>query len=177
MAGIEVGRPRGEKQKGAREIFRLAQAPLGHAREETRAHGFAALVVISFLIPADTVRDSIKAEIRAVTGLDPVLRGNAAVSLFPRGEVTFEDVALGDSATGAPAITVEELTADDIPSAEVEIEEAPALVEEPVAFSTEPEVAEEVAEVEVAEPAVHVPEVADEPAFAVEASVEPELST
>src|SRR5262249_42179494 len=31
------------------------------------------------------------------------------VSLFPRGEVTFEEVALGDSATGAPAITVEQL--------------------------------------------------------------------
>jgi pilus assembly protein FimV len=67
----------------------------------------------------------------------------------------------------AEELTVEELTADDIPSAETEIEE-------PVAVASEPEVTEEVAEVEVAELSVQEPEVADEPAFAVQAAVEPE---
>jgi len=82
---------------------------LGLAAAALAAAAFGALVLISFLIPADTVRDAVKAEIRAVTGLDPVLRGDVAVSLFPRGQVTFDEVVLGDSATGAPAITVEQL--------------------------------------------------------------------
>src|SRR5256886_6119479 len=56
-------------------------------------------------MPADAVREAVKAEIRAVTGLDPVLRGGTSVSLFPTGAVSFDDVALGDNRTGAPALT------------------------------------------------------------------------
>ena len=48
------------------------------------------LLLLSILMPADTVREAVKSEIRAVTGLDPVLRGDASVSLFPAGQVTFE---------------------------------------------------------------------------------------
>jgi AsmA protein len=70
---------------------------------------FTALVILSLLIPADTVRDSVKAEIRAVTGLDPVLRGEVAVSLFPTGTVVFDRVALGDNRTGDPAMMVDQL--------------------------------------------------------------------
>jgi AsmA protein len=73
------------------------------------AVAFGALVALSLLIPADTVRDSIKAEIRAVTGLDPVLRGDVAVSLFPNGTVVFDQVALGDNRGGEPPMTVEQL--------------------------------------------------------------------
>jgi AsmA protein len=73
------------------------------------AAAFAALVALSLLIPADTVRDSIKAEIRAVTGLDPVLGGDVAVSLFPNSTVVFDQVALGDNSGGEPAMTVEQL--------------------------------------------------------------------
>jgi AsmA protein len=59
------------------------------------------------MISADAVRESVQAEIRAVTGLDPVLRGHATVSLFPTGSVTFEDISLDDNRTGAPALTAE----------------------------------------------------------------------
>ena len=48
------------------------------------------LLLLSVLMPADTVREAVKSEIRAVTGLDPVLRGDASVSLFPAGKVSFE---------------------------------------------------------------------------------------
>src|SRR5438445_335140 len=51
------------------------------------------------------------AEIRAVTGLDPVLRGNVSVSLFPTGTVRFDDVSLGDNLTGTPALTAEQVVA------------------------------------------------------------------
>jgi AsmA protein len=43
------------------------------------AVGVGALVILPFLMPADAVRDAVQAEIRAVTGLDPVLRGGASV--------------------------------------------------------------------------------------------------
>lgn len=69
---------------------------------------FAAM---SLFISADGVREAIKAEIRGVTGLDPVLRGEATVSLFPTGQVSFADVRLGDDRGGQPALVAERLTA------------------------------------------------------------------
>ena len=75
------------------------------------AVGIGALVILPFLMPADAVREAVKAEIRAVTGLDPVLRGGASVSLFPTGTVSFDDVSLGDNRTGAPALTAEHVVA------------------------------------------------------------------
>jgi AsmA protein len=72
---------------------------------------FVALVGLSFLIPAAAVRDAVKKEIHAVTGLDPMLRGGISVSLFPNGAVTFHNVLLGDGRTGQPAVTADELTA------------------------------------------------------------------
>jgi AsmA protein len=66
-------------------------------------------LILSVAIPADTVRDAVKAQIRSVTGLDPVLRGDVAVSLFPTGSVRFNDVSLGDNRTGAPALSAEQL--------------------------------------------------------------------
>jgi AsmA protein len=69
------------------------------------------LIALSFLIPASAVRDAVNSEIRAVTGLDPALRGDAKVSLFPSGTVTFHNVLLGDDGTGEPAVAADELTA------------------------------------------------------------------
>ena len=43
---------------------------------------FVTLIALSFLMPAATVRDAVAKEIHAVTGLDPVLRGDFKVSLF-----------------------------------------------------------------------------------------------
>ena len=73
------------------------------------AGGLIVLTTAGYLISADAVRQQVVSEIRAVTGLDPVLRGNASVSLFPTGSVSFADVVLGDSKE--PALTAERLTA------------------------------------------------------------------
>jgi len=70
-----------------------------------------AFVIVALLMPADSVRDAVKAEIRAVTGLEPVVRGGVSVSLFPSGRVSLEDVALGDNRTGATALTAEHVLA------------------------------------------------------------------
>jgi len=63
----------------------------------------------SFLISRDAVRQEAINEIRAVTGLNPMLRGQTTVSLFPNGRVSFADVVLGDAKQ--PALTAERLTA------------------------------------------------------------------
>src|SRR3954466_16399751 len=58
----------------------------------------AALGAMALLIPTETVREATKAEIRNVTGLDLVLRGDVAVSLFPTGSVSFGNVTPGENA-------------------------------------------------------------------------------
>src|SRR5258707_9745990 len=96
-------------RKGSVLIAAIGIKRLGLGVAALAAAIFAGLVILSLLIPADTVRDSIKAEIRAVTGLDPVLGGDVAVSLFPNSTVVFDQVALGDNRGGEPAMTVEQL--------------------------------------------------------------------
>src|SRR6201989_1247976 len=73
------------------------------------AAGAGILTTAGYLWSADTVRDQAMREIRAVTGLAPVLRGAASVSLFPSGSVSFADVVLGDPQH--PALMAERLTA------------------------------------------------------------------
>jgi AsmA protein len=74
----------------------------------------AALVVLigfAAFLPAASVRDAVKAEIRAVTGLDPVLGDDVSLSLFPSGSVRFHDVRLANEAAGDPVVTADELIA------------------------------------------------------------------
>ena len=77
------------------------------------AAGIGALVAASALVPTDSVRSAVIAEIRAVTGLEPTIRGDVVVSLFPTAMVSFTDVVLGDAADPAhePALTADRLTA------------------------------------------------------------------
>ena len=82
---------------------------LGLALLAVFAVGAGALTAASYLVSADAVRRQVLSEIRAVTGLNPILRGEATVSLFPTGSVSFADVVLGDAKQ--PALTAERLTA------------------------------------------------------------------
>ena len=75
------------------------------------AAGVAALWGASFLVSADGARDAVKAQIRAVTGLDPVLRGPVEVSLFPSGTVSLVDVVLGEPNSPTPPLAAERLIA------------------------------------------------------------------
>jgi len=84
---------------------------LAIAAAATVAAAFAAVLSLSFLIPASAVRDAVKKEIHDVTGLDPTLRGGLSVSLFPSGTVTFHDVLLGDDRNREPGVVADELTA------------------------------------------------------------------
>ncbi|HVX92102.1 MAG TPA: AsmA family protein, partial [Xanthobacteraceae bacterium] len=84
---------------------------LGFAIVALVAAGCVAVGLASFLIPADAARDAVKAEIRAVTGFDPVVRGPVTVSLFPSGTVSFANVVLGDDQDREPAFAAEGLIA------------------------------------------------------------------
>jgi AsmA protein len=74
------------------------------------AAAFATLIALSFLMPAAAVRDAVKTEIHAVTGLDPMLGNDISLSLFPSGTVHFRNVVLGNDQTGEPAVAADGLT-------------------------------------------------------------------
>jgi AsmA protein len=82
---------------------------LGIAIAAVMLASVAALGAMALLIPTETVREATKAEIRNVTGLDLVLRGDVAVSLFPTGSVSFGNVTLGEDAK--PVLAADRLTA------------------------------------------------------------------
>lgn len=71
--------------------------------------GLVVLGGMAVLIPADKVRDAVRAELRHVTGLDLALRGDVHVSLFPTGSISFTNVALGEDAQ--PALVADRITA------------------------------------------------------------------
>jgi AsmA protein len=77
----------------------------------TAAAVVIAVVTLSFVIPSSAVRDAVAREIHNVTGLDPVLHGDVAVSLFPSGRVTFHNVLLDGDRNGEPELIADELTA------------------------------------------------------------------
>jgi AsmA protein len=82
---------------------------LGLAVLAVIAAGVCALSAATYLVSPDTVRARVLGQLRAVTGLEPTLRGPTTVRLFPSGSVSFEDVALGED--GKPALVAERLTA------------------------------------------------------------------
>jgi len=82
---------------------------LGFALVAVTAAGGGLLYAANALVSADSVRAHVLAELRAATGLEPVLRGATTVSLFPSEQVSFADVVLGDSEQ--PALTARRLTA------------------------------------------------------------------
>jgi AsmA protein len=75
------------------------------------AAAFVVLIGFAAFLPAASVRDAVKAEIRAVTGLDPVLGDDVSLSLFPSGSIRFHNVRLANEAAGEPVVTADELIA------------------------------------------------------------------
>jgi AsmA protein len=73
------------------------------------AVGAGVLTTAGYLISPDSVRAQVLVEIRAVTGLNPILGGHTKVTLFPSGSVSFGNVVLGDGKKRA--LTAERLTA------------------------------------------------------------------
>ena len=71
-----------------------------------------ALIASSWLLNRDALRKAVEAQIRAVTGLDLVVKGDTDISLFPGSYVSFHDVGLRGGAAADPALTVDVLTAN-----------------------------------------------------------------
>src|SRR5450432_332585 len=66
----------------------------------------------SWFLDRDALRQAVEAQIRAVTGLDLVVKGNIDVSVFPGSYVSFHDVGLKGGGTADPALAVDVLTAN-----------------------------------------------------------------
>ena len=71
-----------------------------------------AMIISSWLINRDSLRQAVEAQIRAVTGLDLTVKGPIDVSVFPGSYVSFHDVGLKGSADNEPALRVDVLTAN-----------------------------------------------------------------
>jgi AsmA protein len=70
------------------------------------------LVATSWFINRDALRGAVEAQIRAVTGLDLMIKGPIDISVFPASYVSFHDVGLKGGGTADPALSVDVLTAN-----------------------------------------------------------------
>jgi AsmA protein len=70
------------------------------------------LIAMSWFLNRDALRQAVEAQIRAVTGLDLVVKGNIDISVFPASYVSFHDVGLKGGGTTDPALSVDVLTAN-----------------------------------------------------------------
>src|ERR1700730_209223 len=65
------------------------------------------LIAMSWFLNRDALRQAVEAQIRAVTGLDLVVKGTIDVSVFPGSYVSFHDVGLKGGGTADPALSVD----------------------------------------------------------------------
>ena len=70
------------------------------------------LIATSWFLNHDALQKAVEAQIRAVTGLDLVIKGSTEISVFPASYVSFHDVGLKGAATSDPALHVDVLTAN-----------------------------------------------------------------
>jgi AsmA protein len=70
------------------------------------------LIGTSWFLNRDALREAVEAQIRAVTGLDLVVKGTIDISVFPASYVSFHDVGLKGGGTADPALQVDVLTAN-----------------------------------------------------------------
>jgi AsmA protein len=70
------------------------------------------LIAMSWFLNRDALRHAVEAQIRAVTGLDLVVKGRIDVSVFPGSYVSFHDVGLKGGGADDPALGVDVLTAN-----------------------------------------------------------------
>jgi AsmA protein len=76
------------------------------------ALAMAGSIATSWLINRDALCEAVEAQIRAVTGLDLVVKGPIDVSVFPGSYVSFHDVGLKGGGAAEPALRVDVLTAN-----------------------------------------------------------------
>ena len=70
------------------------------------------LIATSWFLNRDALRQAVEAQIRAVTGLDLVVKGNIEISVFPGSYVSFHDVGFKGGGANDSALNVDVLTAN-----------------------------------------------------------------
>ncbi|HKS18651.1 MAG TPA: AsmA family protein [Bradyrhizobium sp.] len=70
------------------------------------------VVATSWFLNRDALQKAVEAQIRAVTGLDLVVKGTIDISVFPASYVSFHDVGLKGGGIDDPALRVDVLTAN-----------------------------------------------------------------
>jgi AsmA protein len=70
------------------------------------------MVATSWLLDREALRQAVETQIRAVTGLDLMVKGSIEVSVFPGSYVAFHEVGLKGDGMAEPALNVDVLTAN-----------------------------------------------------------------
>src|SRR6478609_2989051 len=70
------------------------------------------LIATSWFLNRDALLKAVEAQIRAVTGLELVIKGTIDISVFPASYVSFHDVGLKGGGSADPALRVDVLTAN-----------------------------------------------------------------
>src|SRR6201992_4095693 len=70
------------------------------------------MIAMSWFLNRDALRQAVEDQIRGVTGLDLVVKGNIDVSVFPGSYVSFHDVGFKGGGTDDAALSVDVLTAN-----------------------------------------------------------------
>lgn len=97
VSGHALPIPRGLQRLGLSVAALLAVVAVG-------------VTALALLLDREAVRSAVHTQVRTATGMELTVAGETQVSLLPTPTVTFRDVRLG--AKDAPALTVEELTAN-----------------------------------------------------------------
>ncbi|MFL9828518.1 AsmA family protein [Rhodoplanes sp. SY1] len=74
--------------------------------------GLVVLGLASYLVSVDAARDAVTGEVRAVTGLEPTVRGTSTLSMFPSPRIALGDVALAGYAEDDSPFVAEALVAN-----------------------------------------------------------------
>jgi AsmA protein len=96
---------------------RPVSAPAGFKRlaaavVAVAAGGLVLLGLASYLVSVEVARDAVTAEVRAVTGLQPSVRGASTLSMFPSPRVSLGDVALAGFAVDEQPFVADALVAN-----------------------------------------------------------------
>src|SRR3954453_20521224 len=70
------------------------------------------LIGTSWFLNRDALREAVEAQIRAVTGPDPVVKGTIDISVFPASYVSFHEPGLKGGGTADPALQADVLPAN-----------------------------------------------------------------
>ena len=102
---LPAGLHRPRRHSGSVLVTTIGFKRIGLAFAALVVVGLGAIAVSSFLISTEVARDAVKAQIRAATGLDPAIRGEVRVSIFPPDTVSLRHTTMYELMYSPPPVS------------------------------------------------------------------------